>query len=61
MLLRHVCETCLKEEVLTPEQAFNLGWDYPPTMTKFQVVSPRTCGSCSITGRIWRFLNIEGK
>ena len=28
--LIHICEVCGKTEILTPEEAFNEGWDYPP-------------------------------
>lgn len=27
MLLRHICEVCGKEEILTPEQAYDQGWE----------------------------------
>ena len=30
--LIHVCEVCGKTKIMTPEQAFNEGWDYPPRM-----------------------------
>lgn len=30
--LIHICEVCGKTEILTPEEAFNDGWDYPPRM-----------------------------
>ncbi|TDG00907.1 hypothetical protein E1757_04660 [Paenibacillus piri] len=60
MLLRHICEVCGKEEILTSDQAFNQGWDYPPKMG-FQIVSPRTCGSCGISGTLWWAMTMEGK
>ncbi len=44
----HHCEVCNLKLLLTPEIAFNLGWDYPPRMGKFGIVSPRTCGNCGI-------------
>ena len=53
MKLRHVCEVCGKEEVLTPEEAFEKGWDYPPKMGMFGVLSPRTCGDCAMVDTIW--------
>ncbi len=28
--LLYVCESCGKTEVMTPEEAFEAGWDYPP-------------------------------
>ena len=27
--LIHICEVCGKTEIMTPEEAFNDGWDYP--------------------------------
>lgn len=29
MKLIHICEVCGKKEILTPEEAFEQGWDYP--------------------------------
>ena len=59
MKLLHVCEVCGKEEILTPEEAFERGWDYPPNMGMFGVLSPRTCGDCVITDTIWWKLTQE--
>ncbi len=28
--LLYVCESCGKTEIMTPEEAFEAGWDYPP-------------------------------
>lgn len=53
MRLRHVCEVCGKEEILSPEEAYDRGWDYPPKMGAFGVISPRTCGNCNITDTLW--------
>ena len=53
MKLRHVCEVCGKEEVLTPDEAFEKGWDYPPRMGMFGVLSPRTCGDCAMVDTTW--------
>ena len=36
--LIHICEVCGKTEILTPEEAFNEGWDYPPRMGDFGIV-----------------------
>jgi hypothetical protein len=50
---KHICEVCGKIEILTSKQAYKEGWDYPgegsvyPT-NMFGVLSPRTCGKCSI-------------
>ncbi len=54
--LIHVCEVCGKTKVMTPEQAFQEGWDYPPMMGAFGVVSPRTCGDCSMDETLWMAL-----
>jgi hypothetical protein len=50
---RHICEVCGKEELLTAEEGYDNGWDYPPKMGAFKVISPRTCGNCSIEGTLW--------
>lgn len=49
----HICEVCGKTEVLTSDEAYLQGWDYPPRMGKFGIVSPRTCGNCVITDTFW--------
>ncbi len=49
----HVCEVCGREELLSPEEAFDAGWDYPPLMGEFGVLSPRTCGSCVIRDTVY--------
>ena len=59
MKLRHICEVCGKEEILTPEEAFEKGWDYPPVMGYFGIVSPRTCPNCSIENTVWWKLSSE--
>lgn len=57
----HICEVCGKEEVLTAEEAYEQGWDYPPLMGMCGVVSPRTCGDCGIQGTVWWALSVEKK
>ena len=57
--LIHVCEVCGKTKIMTPEQAFNEGWDYPPRMGAFGVLSPRTCGDCTIEGTLWMAVQSE--
>lgn len=57
MKLRHICEVCGKTEDLTPDESFDQGWDYPPNIGSFGVVSPRTCGDCGIDKTLyWRIL-----
>ena len=59
--LIHICEVCGKTEILTPEEAFNEGWDYPPRMGDFGIVGPRTCGDCPINLTVWWALVVEKK
>ena len=59
--LIHICEVCGKTEILTPEEAFNEGWDYPPRMGGFGIVGPRTCGECPINLTVWWALVSEKK
>ena len=56
----HICEACGKKELLTTDEAFEQGWDYPPRMYAFRMLSPRTCGNCLITSTLhWRLLTGE--
>lgn len=57
----HVCEVCGKAEQLTSSESFEQGWDYPPRMGAWKVVSPRTCGDCGIQDTVWWALTIEKK
>ncbi|MCM1166618.1 MAG: ATP-binding protein [Lachnospiraceae bacterium] len=49
----HYCEVCGKKEYLTAQEAFDSGWDYPPRMGWFGLLSPRTCGSCLIKDTLY--------
>ena len=51
--LLHICENCGKQEILTSEEGYDRGWDYPPRMGEFKIVSPRTCGNCVIDTTLW--------
>lgn len=51
--LIHICEVCGKAKIMTPDEAFNEGWDYPPRMGSFGILSPRTCGNCGIDRTLW--------
>lgn len=53
MVLRFICESCGKEQILTSEEAYKQGWDYPLKMGKFKIISPRTCGECGIETTLW--------
>lgn len=59
MKLRHICEVCGREEILTPEEAFNAGWDYPPKMGSFGIVSQRTCPHCPVNKTAWWAIVVE--
>jgi len=53
VILLHICESCGKLELISSEDAFEQGWDYPPIMGTYRVISPRTCGDCSISTTLW--------
>ena len=57
----HVCEVCGRRESLTPEEAYEEGWDYPPKMGAFGILSPRTCPFCSIDKTSWWAIAVEHK
>ena len=59
-MLRHICEVCGTEQNLTPEAAFEAGWDYPPNMGTFAVISPRTCPDCEVNQTLWWALQVDG-
>ena len=48
MLLKHICEVCEKSEIIDSDLAFDKGWEYPPIMSSFRILSPRTCPNCTI-------------
>lgn len=55
----HICEVCDRTELLTPDEAFRGGWDYPPHMGAFGGVSPRTCPDCSILDTVWTAIELR--
>lgn len=57
--LAHICEVCGTEKVMTPDQAFAEGWDYPPRMGAFGVLSARTCGTCPVNRTLWWRVAVE--
>lgn len=57
----HYCEVCGKKELLTDEDAFNRGWDYPPKMGFFGMLGPRTCGNCQMTDTLYWKIQTSGK
>ena len=58
-LLVHICENCGKKELLTSEEGFNQGWDYPPKIGNYKIISPRTCGDCDIQTTLWWEMNVN--
>ncbi len=58
---KYICEVCGKEEWLTPDEAFEKGWDYPPFIGEFGVVSPRTCPDCPIEETAWAAFVLKNK
>ena len=59
--LRHICEICGTEKLLTPQEGYDEGWDYAPRMYPFKVLSPRTCGNCGIEGTAWYEICVKHK
>lgn len=57
----HICEVCDVQEILETEEAFNAGWDYPPRMYPFGIISPRTCPKCPMDQTIWWAVTVEKK
>ena len=51
--LQYICEVCGRREILTQDEARNSGWDYPPFIGFFGVLSPRTCPQCPISKTLW--------
>ena len=58
---RYICEVCGKVEILTTDEAFEKGWDYPPVIGEFGVVSPRTCPECPMEETAWAALVLKHK
>ena len=58
---RYVCEVCGKTAVLTEEEAFQQGWDYPPFMGEYGVISARTCPNCTINETVRWALMVDHK
>lgn len=53
LVLRHICEICGREELLTSEEEFQQGWDYPPRLGEWGKIFPRTCGNCTMQETLW--------
>lgn len=49
-----ICEVCGKKEIYKNlKQAYLDGWDIPPYMGEFGIISPRTCPNCTIENTVW--------
>ena len=59
--IKYVCEVCGKTEIMTPEEAYQEGWDYPPFMGSYGVISARTCPHCPMMKTAWAALVLEKK
>lgn len=57
----HICEVCQKQEILTPREGYENGWDYAPYMFPFGVISPRTCNECSIEKTVYWQIAVNHK
>ena len=55
----HWCASCGYEELLTSDAANEAGWDFPPRMGTWGVVSPRTCPKCPMRQTAWWAMAIE--
>jgi len=53
IVLRHICEVCGLNQILDSEIAYEQGWDYPPRVGAYGIVSPRTCPECGINQTLW--------
>jgi len=55
----HWCESCGHEELLDSRDAYRAGWDFPPHMGAWGVLSPRTCPNCSIKDTSWWAITVD--
>ena len=49
----HYCEVCGRKDYITAQQAFDSGWDYPPTFGSFGQLFQRTCGNCTMANTLY--------
>lgn len=52
----YLCEVCGREENCSEEEAYANGWDYPPFIGVWGIISPRTCPNCLIDSTAYWFL-----
>lgn len=56
---RYTCEVCLRTEILSADEAFDQGWDVPPRIGVFGVISPRLCPKCPTPDTVWWLVMME--
>ena len=49
----HYCECCGTKVYCTAQEAFDAGWDYPPHIGMFGLLSPRKCGKCALADTLF--------
>jgi hypothetical protein len=55
---KYECEACGRVDECPEEEAYQAGWDYPPFVGAWGIVSPRTCPNCLIDqSAYWYLLN----
>lgn len=57
----HYCEVCGRKAFITAEDAYLGGWDYPPQMGHFGMLSPRTCGDCTMADTLYMKIIAPGR
>ena len=55
----HICEVCGRTEAMTPAESFAAGWDYPPYLGDFGMVTPRTCPDCRTENTLWWHIAVD--
>lgn len=53
---RYECEVCHRVDECTEEEAHRSGWDYPPFIGAWGIISPRTCPGCTIEKTAYWFI-----
>ena len=56
----HICEICGCDEILSPTEAFEAGWNYPPKMGHFGIISDRLCPKCPSQATVWWAIAMDG-
>lgn len=51
--MEYECEVCGLKQELSEAVAYESGWDYPPFVGAWGIISPRTCPNCVMTDTAW--------